>query len=63
MFNVKIIEIHFSKMIARQQQFSFIYCLRKSLDEAGREVWLYNGTYWKLRQNPGFTETENLDLW
>uniref|UniRef100_A0A4W6C8C9 Oxysterol-binding protein n=1 Tax=Lates calcarifer TaxID=8187 RepID=A0A4W6C8C9_LATCA len=36
---------------------------RKSLDEAGREVWLYNGTYWKLRKDPGFSNTKNLDLW
>uniref|UniRef100_A0A3Q2DZK8 Oxysterol-binding protein-related protein 6-like n=1 Tax=Cyprinodon variegatus TaxID=28743 RepID=A0A3Q2DZK8_CYPVA len=36
---------------------------RKALDEAGREVWLYNGTYWKIRQDPGFSKTENLDLW
>ncbi|XP_039972538.1 oxysterol-binding protein-related protein 6-like [Xiphias gladius] len=35
----------------------------KALDEAGREVWLYNGTYWKLRKDPGFSNTENLDLW
>uniref|UniRef100_A0A3P9NH21 Oxysterol-binding protein n=1 Tax=Poecilia reticulata TaxID=8081 RepID=A0A3P9NH21_POERE len=36
---------------------------RKVVDEAGREVWLYNGTYWKIRQDPGFSKTENLDLW
>lgn len=36
---------------------------RKALDEAGREVWLYNETYWKLRKDPGFANTENLDLW
>ncbi|XP_004562925.1 oxysterol-binding protein-related protein 7 isoform X1 [Maylandia zebra] len=36
---------------------------RKSVDEAGREVWLYNGTYWMLRKDPGFANTENLDLW
>ncbi|KAM4535181.1 oxysterol-binding protein-related protein 6-like [Fundulus diaphanus] len=36
---------------------------RKVLDEAGREVWTYNGTYWKIRQDPGFSKTENLDLW
>ncbi|XP_031733813.1 oxysterol-binding protein-related protein 7-like isoform X2 [Anarrhichthys ocellatus] len=36
---------------------------RKSVDEAGREVWLSNGTYYKLRTDPGFTITENLDLW
>ncbi|XP_072224392.1 oxysterol-binding protein-related protein 7-like [Leuresthes tenuis] len=35
----------------------------KALDDAGREVWLYNGTYWKLRKDPGFAKTENLDLW
>ncbi|KAM4598582.1 oxysterol-binding protein-related protein 7-like isoform 2-T5 [Polymixia lowei] len=36
---------------------------RKSLDEAGREIWLHNGTYWKLRSEPGFANTDNLDLW
>ncbi|XP_076609662.1 oxysterol-binding protein-related protein 7-like isoform X1 [Chaetodon auriga] len=36
---------------------------RKALDEAGREVWLTNQTYWKLRKDPGFAKTENLDLW
>ncbi|XP_008328773.1 oxysterol-binding protein-related protein 7-like [Cynoglossus semilaevis] len=36
---------------------------RKALDEAGTEVWLYNGTYWNLRKDPGFANTENLDLW
>ncbi|XP_037648674.1 oxysterol-binding protein-related protein 7-like isoform X1 [Sebastes umbrosus] len=36
---------------------------RKSVDEAGREVWLFNDTYWKLRKEPGFANTENLDLW
>ncbi|XP_041634238.1 oxysterol-binding protein-related protein 7-like isoform X2 [Cheilinus undulatus] len=35
----------------------------KSVDEAGREVWLYNGTYWNIRKDPGFANTENLDLW
>ncbi|KAF3845778.1 hypothetical protein F7725_002856, partial [Dissostichus mawsoni] len=36
---------------------------RKAVDEAGREVWLSNDTYWKLRQEPGFAYTDNLDLW
>ncbi|XP_055079552.1 oxysterol-binding protein-related protein 7-like isoform X2 [Periophthalmus magnuspinnatus] len=35
----------------------------KSLDDSGREAWLYNGTYWQTRDNPGFAATENLDLW
>lgn len=41
---------------------SFVLC-RKSVDAAGREVWLTNGTYWKLRENPGFTNMKNLELW
>ncbi|KAM9843267.1 oxysterol-binding protein-related protein 7-like isoform 2-T3 [Aulostomus maculatus] len=36
---------------------------RKAVDESGLEVWLFNGTYWKLRQDPGFANMENLDLW
>ncbi|XP_043110067.1 oxysterol-binding protein-related protein 7 [Puntigrus tetrazona] len=36
---------------------------RKNLDAAGREVWLYNGTYWKIRENPGFANVKNLELW
>ncbi|KAJ8365089.1 hypothetical protein SKAU_G00139200 [Synaphobranchus kaupii] len=36
---------------------------RKALDAAGRDVWITNGTYWKLRENPGFASTTNLDLW
>uniref|UniRef100_A0A8C1UCT4 Oxysterol-binding protein n=1 Tax=Cyprinus carpio TaxID=7962 RepID=A0A8C1UCT4_CYPCA len=35
----------------------------KTLDHAGREVWVTNGIYWKMRENPGFASTENLDLW
>uniref|UniRef100_A0A673JPH7 Oxysterol-binding protein n=1 Tax=Sinocyclocheilus rhinocerous TaxID=307959 RepID=A0A673JPH7_9TELE len=35
----------------------------KTIDHAGREVWVTNGTYWKIRENPGFASTENLDLW
>lgn len=36
---------------------------RKALDEAGREVWLSTRTYWKVRKEPGFAYTDNLDLW
>ncbi|XP_076018759.1 oxysterol-binding protein-related protein 7-like isoform X2 [Genypterus blacodes] len=36
---------------------------RKSVDDAGQEIWLYNGNYWKLREDPGFANMENLDLW
>lgn len=33
------------------------------MDQAGKEVWLYNGTYWQLRKDPGFANTDNLHLW
>ncbi|KAI4903656.1 hypothetical protein NFI96_033591 [Prochilodus magdalenae] len=36
---------------------------RKSIDGAGREVWVTNGTYWKLRENPGFAHIKNVELW
>ncbi|XP_028989992.1 oxysterol-binding protein-related protein 7 isoform X6 [Betta splendens] len=36
---------------------------KKSKDSCGRDVWLTNGTYWKLRDDPGFANTENLILW
>ncbi|XP_045898507.1 oxysterol-binding protein-related protein 6-like isoform X2 [Micropterus dolomieu] len=36
---------------------------RKAVNEAGTEVWLYNDTYWNLRKDPGFSKTQNLDLW
>ncbi|XP_026171309.1 oxysterol-binding protein-related protein 7 [Mastacembelus armatus] len=36
---------------------------KKAKDSCGRDVWLTNGTYWKLRENPGFANTENVKLW
>ena len=38
-------------------------CSRRTVDEAGREVWIHNGTYWNLRSKPGFANTPNPDLW
>ncbi|KAM3859505.1 oxysterol-binding protein-related protein 7 [Diretmus argenteus] len=35
----------------------------KAKDSCGRDVWLTNGTYWALRENPGFTNTKNITLW
>lgn len=53
-----------SLCFSRQQLESiFLSFLRKDLDQAGKEVWLYNGTYWQLRKDPGFTNTDNLHLW
>jgi hypothetical protein len=44
-----------------------IFCsfsiFRKAVDSSGRDVWLTNGTYWKFRENPGFANTNNLELW
>nr|XP_015824764.2 oxysterol-binding protein-related protein 7 isoform X2 [Nothobranchius furzeri] len=51
------------KEIARRGEEHIPRFFRKAQDEAGREVWLYNGTYWKIRKDPGFSKTENLDLW
>ncbi|XP_041829918.1 oxysterol-binding protein-related protein 7 [Melanotaenia boesemani] len=36
---------------------------KKAKDSCGRDVWLTNGTYWELRQNPGFARLENIILW
>ncbi|XP_059180859.1 oxysterol-binding protein-related protein 7 [Centropristis striata] len=36
---------------------------KKAKDTCGRDVWLTNGTYWKLRENPGFANMENITLW
>ncbi|XP_012670024.2 oxysterol-binding protein-related protein 7 isoform X2 [Clupea harengus] len=36
---------------------------RKTVDAAGREVWMTNGSYWKLRENPGFANIKNVELW
>ncbi|XP_044034764.1 oxysterol-binding protein-related protein 7 isoform X2 [Siniperca chuatsi] len=36
---------------------------KKAKDSCGRDVWLTNETYWKLRENPGFAKIENLTLW
>ncbi|XP_047194344.1 oxysterol-binding protein-related protein 7 isoform X3 [Hippoglossus stenolepis] len=36
---------------------------KKAKDSCGRDVWLTNRTYWKLRENPGFAKTQNITLW
>nr|XP_020464008.1 oxysterol-binding protein-related protein 7-like isoform X2 [Monopterus albus] len=51
------------KEMAKRGQEHIPRFFRKALDADGREVWLYNGTYWKIRKDPGFSKTENLDLW
>ncbi|XP_008276010.1 oxysterol-binding protein-related protein 7 [Stegastes partitus] len=36
---------------------------KKAKDSCGRDVWLTNGTYWKLRESPGFANIENVAMW
>ncbi|KAJ8372350.1 hypothetical protein AAFF_G00290390 [Aldrovandia affinis] len=51
------------KVMAKKGEEHIPRFFRKDLDSAGREVWVTNGTYWKIRENPGFAHTQNLDLW
>ncbi|XP_060714637.1 oxysterol-binding protein-related protein 7 isoform X2 [Tachysurus vachellii] len=51
------------KILAKRGEQHIPRFFRKSVDAAGREVWLTNGTYWKLRENPGFANMKNLELW
>ncbi|KAM7386175.1 hypothetical protein PAMA_009016 [Pampus argenteus] len=51
------------KEMAKREEEHIPRFFKKALDEAGREMWLYNETYWQVRKEPGFTNTENLDLW
>ncbi|KPP77729.1 oxysterol-binding protein-related protein 6-like, partial [Scleropages formosus] len=50
------------KLLAKRGEEHVPRFFRKSLDAAGREVWVTNGTYWKIRENPGFANTENPGL-
>ncbi|XP_054454961.1 oxysterol-binding protein-related protein 7 [Anoplopoma fimbria] len=36
---------------------------KKTKDSCGRDVWLTNEMYWKLRENPGFANIENITVW
>ncbi|XP_060884395.1 oxysterol-binding protein-related protein 7 isoform X1 [Labrus mixtus] len=36
---------------------------KKSKDLCGRDVWITNDSYWKLREDPGFAKNANLTLW
>ncbi|XP_061562443.1 oxysterol-binding protein-related protein 7 [Phycodurus eques] len=36
---------------------------KKAKDCCGRDVWLTNGTYWKLREDPGLAELPSVTLW
>lgn len=51
------------KELAKRKQEHVARFFYKTVNDSGQEVWLYNGTYWNIRDNPGFAATENLDLW
>uniref|UniRef100_A0A672M3M7 Oxysterol-binding protein n=1 Tax=Sinocyclocheilus grahami TaxID=75366 RepID=A0A672M3M7_SINGR len=51
------------KILAKRGEEHIPCFFRKTLDAAGKEVWLYNGTYWKIRDNAGFVNVKNLELW
>ncbi|XP_023698482.2 oxysterol-binding protein-related protein 7-like isoform X1 [Paramormyrops kingsleyae] len=51
------------KLLAKKGQEHVPRFFRKALDSSGREVWITNDTYWKIREDPGFTHTDNLALW
>ena len=40
-----------------------VLCSRQGRDAAGRDVWETNGSYWKLREKPGFANVERMSLW
>uniref|UniRef100_A0A8C8IF41 Oxysterol-binding protein n=1 Tax=Oncorhynchus tshawytscha TaxID=74940 RepID=A0A8C8IF41_ONCTS len=51
------------KQLAKKGQEYIPRFFKKAMDSSGRDVWLTNGTYWKVRENPGFANTHNLELW
>lgn len=36
---------------------------RRVTDAAGKESWVTNNTYWKLRLDPGFSQLDSAVLW
>ncbi|XP_068439850.1 oxysterol-binding protein-related protein 7 isoform X2 [Clinocottus analis] len=36
---------------------------KRAKDSSGRDVWLSNDSYWRLRENPGFSRTKNISVW
>ncbi|KAK7919390.1 hypothetical protein WMY93_010674 [Mugilogobius chulae] len=36
---------------------------KKTKDQCGRDVWVTNGTYWDLREDPGFASLDCIKLW
>ncbi|XP_074475712.1 oxysterol-binding protein-related protein 7 isoform X2 [Sebastes fasciatus] len=51
------------KELAKRGQEHVPRFFKKAKDSCGRDVWLTNETYWKLRDNPGFANIENITVW
>ncbi|XP_010864526.1 oxysterol-binding protein-related protein 7 isoform X1 [Esox lucius] len=51
------------KQLAKRGEEHIPRFFKKAVDSCGRDVWLTNGTYWKIRENPGFANSKNLELW
>ncbi|XP_017291983.1 oxysterol-binding protein-related protein 7 isoform X2 [Kryptolebias marmoratus] len=51
------------KELAKRGQEHIPRFFKKAKDSSGRDVWLTTGTYWDLRENPGFASLDNLTLW
>ncbi|XP_077482556.1 oxysterol-binding protein-related protein 7 isoform X1 [Stigmatopora argus] len=51
------------KELAKKREEHVPAFFKKAKDGCGRDVWLTNETYWKLREDPGFTKLPCLKLW
>ncbi|XP_013870192.1 oxysterol-binding protein-related protein 7 [Austrofundulus limnaeus] len=51
------------KELAKMGQEHIPRFFKKARDSCGRDVWLTTGTYWELRENPGFSKLDHLTLW
>ncbi|KAG7507034.1 hypothetical protein JOB18_022578 [Solea senegalensis] len=51
------------KALAKRGEEHVPHFFKKAKDLCGRDVWLTNGSYWKLREDPGFVNMDNITLW
>lgn len=51
------------KQLAKRGEDHVPRFFKKAKDSCGRDVWLTNGTYWNLRDDPGFSNLDNITLW
>ncbi|XP_066554939.1 oxysterol-binding protein-related protein 7 isoform X2 [Amia ocellicauda] len=51
------------KMMEKKGEQHIPRFFRKMVDATGKETWFTNGTYWKVRKEPGFAQMDNPQLW